>query len=148
MLTTVFIVVAVLLVALGGLLAAGESAMGVLSRQDVIELAIRSRSKRSLTAIADETGAHINAASFVRVVVETTAAVLITIAFMEVFEEWWWVLLCSALIMTVVSFVLVGSSPRAVGRIHARTVLKFVAPLVHTLRVVLGPIVAALVAMG
>ena len=148
MLTTVFIVVAVLLVALGGLLAAGESAMGVLSRQDMIELAIRSRSKRSLTAIAGETGAHINAASFVRVVVETTAAVLITIAFMEVFEEWWWVLLCSALIMTVVSFVLVGSSPRAVGRIHARTVLKFAAPLVHSLRVVLGPIVAALVAMG
>src|SRR5690606_31327478 len=79
---------------------------------------------------------------------ETTAAVLITLAFMSVFEEWWWVLLCSALIMTVVSFVLVGSSPRAVGRVRARGVLRFSAGLVHSLRVVLGPIVAALVAMG
>lgn len=148
MLIPVFIVVAVLLVALGGLLAAAESAMGVLSRQDLLELSTRARAKRSLNTIADETGAHINAASFVRVVVETTAAVLITLAFMEVFEEWWWVLLSAALIMAIVSFVLVGSSPRAVGRIHARTVLKFAAPLVHFLRVVLGPIVAALVAMG
>lgn len=148
MLIPVFIVVAVLLVALGGLLAAAESAMGVLSRQDLLELSTRARAKRSLNAIADETGAHVNAASFVRVVVETTAAVLITLAFMEVFEEWWWVLLSAALIMAIVSFVLVGSSPRAVGRIHARTVLKFAAPLVHFLRVVLGPIVAALVAMG
>src|SRR5690554_4780214 len=144
----VFIVIAVVLVALGGMLAAAESAMGVLSRQDLLELAEKSRAKRSIVAVADETGAHINAASFVRVVVETTAAVLVTLVFVSFFEEWWWVLLCSALIMTIVSFVLVGSSPRAYGRIHPRTVVRFAATLVHALRVVLGPIAGALVAMG
>ncbi|HRN29197.1 MAG TPA: hemolysin family protein [Terrimesophilobacter sp.] len=148
MLIAVFIAAAVLLVALGGWLAAAESATGVLSRQDVLDLAAKSRAKRSLLAIADETGEHINAASFVRVVVETTAAVLITLAFMSVFEEWWWVLLCSAALMTLVSFVLVGASPRAIGRVRARGVLRYSAGLVHTLRVVLGPVVAALVAMG
>lgn len=148
MLIPVFIAAAVMLVALGGWLAAAESAMGVLSRQEMLALAAESRSNRSILAIADETGAHVNAASFVRVIVETTAAVLITLAFAAVFEEWWWVLLCSALLMTVVSFVLVGSSPRAVGRVRSRGVLRFSAGLVHALRVVLGPIVAALVAMG
>jgi len=144
----VFIAAAVILVALGGWLAAAESAMGVMSRQEMLDLAAESRSQRSIRAIAEETGAHINAASFVRVVAETTAAVLITLAFMAVFEEWWWVLLCSAMLMGVVSFVLVGSSPRALGRVRSRGVLRFTASGVHALRVVLGPIVAALVAMG
>lgn len=148
MLIATFIVAAVLLVALGGWLAAAESAMGAMSRQDMLDVAEGSRARRSILAIADETGAHVNAASFVRVIVETTAAVLVTLAFISVFEEWWWALLCSALLMAVVSFVLVGSSPRAVGRVRSRGVLRFSAGLVHGLRAVLGPVVAALVAMG
>jgi CBS domain containing-hemolysin-like protein len=144
----IFISVAVLLVVFGGLLAAADAALGVLSRTDLAELAAHSRSRRSLLAIATDPGAHINALNFMRIVAETTAAVLITLALSSVFTDWWWTLLVSALIMTGASFVLVGSSPRSVGRANARAVMRFAAPIVRSIRVILGPIAAALVAIG
>lgn len=145
---TVFVVIAVVLVVIGGLLAAADSALGALSRADLAEMAAASRSRASLLAIAGDIGAHVNAVNFMRVVAETTAAVLVTLAFTTVFHEWWWTLLASALIMTLVSFVLVGSSPRAFGRVNARPVMRASAWLVHFCRVLLGPIAGALVAIG
>ena len=144
----IFVSVAVLLVALGGWLASADSALGVLSRADLQDLATTSRARKSLLAIAGDISAHVNAINFMRVVSETTAAVLVTLAFAYVFEDWWWALLLSAFIMTVASFVLVGSSPRAIGRVNARPAIQWSAWLVHTSRVVLGPIAAALVAIG
>ena len=73
---------------------------------------------------------------------------MVTLAFASAIEQLWLVLLLSALIMTVVSFVLVGSSPRSVGREHAAGILSFSAPVVHAIRVGLGPLAAALVAIG
>lgn len=148
MLIGIFITVAVLLVSLGGLLAAADSALTVLSRSDLVELAGRSRAKKSILAISHDTGAHINALNFMRIVVETTAAVLVTLVFASTFEQWWLVLLLSALIMTGASFVLVGSSPRSVGRAHSRKVLQVSARLIRGVRVILGPIADALVAIG
>ena len=144
----IFISVAVLLVLFGGLLAAAESALSVLSRTDLVDLAASSRARRSLLPISNDTGAHINALGFMRIVSETTAAVLISLAFAYLFEEWWWALLLSALIMTGASFVLVGSSPRSIGRVHARPILRFSARIVRAIRVFLGPIADALVALG
>lgn len=144
----IFVSVAVLLVIFGGLLAAADAALTVLSRTDLVDLAAHSRSRRSLLAIAADPGAHANSLNFMRVVSETTAAVLVTLAFASIFADWWWALLASALIMTAASFVLVGSSPRSVGRANARPVMRFSAPVVHAARVILGPIAAALVALG
>ncbi|HEX6365091.1 MAG TPA: DUF21 domain-containing protein, partial [Agromyces sp.] len=143
-----FIGAAFVLVAFGGLMAAIDSAIGVTSRADITDLALGSRARRSLLAIADDTGAHINAVNFVRIIAETTAAVLVTLAFASFLDNVWLVLLYSALIMTAVSFVLVGASPRSVGRAHAAGVLRLTAPLVHFLRVLLGPLANALVALG
>jgi CBS domain containing-hemolysin-like protein len=144
----IFVSVAVLLVIFGGLLAAADAALGVLSRNDLLEIADHSRARNALLAIAGDVGAHVNAVNFMRVVAETTAAVLVSLSFAYVFADWWWALLVSALIMTTVSFVLVGSSPRSVGRVHARTIARWSAWVVHAIRVSLGPIAAALVAVG
>ncbi len=143
-----FLAAAIVLVAFGGLMAAVDAAVTSLSRADVAELADSSRSTRSLRAIANDSGAHLNAINFVRVIAETTAAVLVTLVFATAIDELWIALLLSALIMTAVSFVLVGASPRSVGRAHPRQILGFTAPLVHSLRFVLGPIANALVALG
>ena len=148
MLIPLFVTVAVLLVVFGGLLAAADSALTVLGRTELVDLASKSRASRSLIAISNDPGAHINALNFMRIVVETTAAVLVTLVFASLFAEWWWVLLFSALIMTAASFVLVGSSPRSVGRVHARAVMRFSARTVRAIRVLLGPIADALVAFG
>jgi CBS domain containing-hemolysin-like protein len=144
----VFVSVAVLLVAFGGLMAAVDAALASLSRADLQDLAVGSRAAVSVNAIAADVGAHVNAVNFVRVVAETTAAVLITLALSSIFPQWWWVLLLSALTMTIASFVLVGSSPRSVGRVNARVIIRWSAWLVHTLRVLLGPVAAGLVALG
>ncbi|MDO7882189.1 hemolysin family protein [Salinibacterium soli] len=148
MMIGIFIAASVLLVVFGGLLAAADSALSVLSRSDLVDLALTSRARRSLLAISRDTGAHVNALNFMRIVSETTAAVLVTLVFAYFFEEWWWALLLSAAIMTAVSFVIVGSSPRSVGRVHARGVIRFAAPVVRATRVLLGPIADALVAIG
>ena len=143
-----FLVVAAVLIAFGGLLAAADAALSVLSRSDLQDLAATSRARRSLLAIAGDVGAHINALNFMRIVSETTAAVLVSLSFAYTFAEWWWALLFSALIMIAASFVLVGSSPRTVGRTHARVVAKLSAVPVRATRVISGPIADALVAIG
>lgn len=144
----VFIAAAVLLVAFGGLLAAADAALGVLSRTDLVDLAAHRRARRSLLRIAGDVGAHVNALNFMRILSETMAAVLVTLVFASLFADWWWVLLASVLVMTGATFVLVGSSPRSVGRAHARPVIAFAAPIVRFLRVLLGPLADALVALG
>ncbi|GAB3129931.1 hemolysin family protein [Glaciibacter psychrotolerans] len=143
-----FLAAAIVLVAFGGLMAAVDAAVTSLSRADIAEMAETSRSKKSLEAIADDTGAHLNAINFMRIIAETTAAVLVTLFFATAIDELWIALLLAALIMTAVSFVLVGASPRSVGRARPRQLLTFTAPLVHFLRFLLGPIANALVALG
>lgn len=148
MLQALFFIVAFLLVAFGGLMAAVDAALGVQSRGDIADLAETSRAKKSLRSIAEDPGAYLNAISFTRIIAETTAAVLVTLAFEQIFEEWWISLILAALIMTAVSFVLVGVSPRSVGRANSTVLLRLTAPLVRTVRVVLGPIPGGLVALG
>lgn len=143
-----FLAAALVLVGFGGLMAAVDSAIGVSSRADIVEMSIGARAGRSLRAIADDAGAHVNAVNFMRILTETTAAVLVTLAFTFFLDDVWLVLLVSALIMTAVSFVLVGASPRSVGRAHASTVLRLSAPIVRFVRVLLGPLANALVALG
>jgi CBS domain containing-hemolysin-like protein len=143
-----FVAVAVVLVAFGGLMAAVDAALTAQSRADIADLADHSRARTSLLAISNDTGAHLNAISFVRIIAETTAAVLVTLVFATTVSELWIALVLSALIMTAASFVLVGASPRSVGRAHPDVLLRLTAPLVHFLRVLLGPIANALVALG
>ena len=144
-----FFAVAVLLVAFGGLLAAADAALGVVSRGDLVDMAATARSRRSLLAIAADPGTYANAINFMRVVSETTAAVLVTLGLAYALpDEWWLALILAALIMTGVSFVLVGSSPRSVGRAHSRGILSFAAPIIRGVRLLLGPIANALVALG
>jgi len=140
--------VAFILVVLGGLLAASDAALSVLSRADLDQIAERNRSRRAIEAVSDDIGAHVNALNFFRVLAETAAAVLVTVALVRAFESWWVALLVSAAIMTAVSFVLVGSSPRSVGRAHAAQLVRWTGGLVHGIRIVLGPLADLLVLLG
>jgi len=71
---------AALLVAFGGLMAAVDAALGVTSRSDLEEMSQAGRNAAFLRGIADDPAAHANAAGFMRVLSETTAAVLVTVA--------------------------------------------------------------------
>ncbi|WP_285137265.1 hemolysin family protein [Microbacterium sp. lyk4-40-TSB-66] len=142
------LVAAFLLVAFGGLMAAFEAALGVTSRTDLLELGVSGRNARALRRIADDTSAHVTAVSFIRVLAETTAAVLVAAAFMLMFDDIWLAVLAAAVLMTGISFVAVGASPRSVGRQHARGLLTGGAPVVRGMRILLGPLAHGLVAVG
>lgn len=148
-LTISLLAFAIALVGLGGLFAAADAAVMALSRADLTALAEKSRrSARAIRAIEAEPAAHLNAMSFVRVLAETTAAVVITATFAGLFDNLWVTLISAAFAMTAVTFVLVGSSPRTVGSHHPEAVLRFAAPLVRFARVVLGPLAAGLIRLG
>ena len=142
------LVAAGLLVALGGLMAALDAALGVTSRADLLDLSTSGRNGPALARIAADPEAHGNAVVFIRILAETAAAVIVTAAFTIIFDNIWWALLAAAVLMTAVSFVLVGASPRAVGRQHARGLLRGGAPIVRGARIVLGPLAHLLVVLG
>lgn len=147
MTAVLLLVAAVLLVAFGGLMAGIDAAMAVTSRAD-LEAAATGRNAASLRRIAADPDAHLNSVVFIRVLAETAAAVLVTAAFTLLFENLWWAMLAAAVLMTAISFVLVGASPRSVGRRHAKGLLRATAPVIRGVRVSLGPLAHALVALG
>ncbi len=140
---------AVVLLAGGGLLAAADAALGVRSRAELLALAEQSgRRGAAIRAIAEDEVAHVNALSFARVFAETLAAVLITLVLAYSLDELWLELVIATLVMTAVTFALVGSSPRTVGTHHPEAVIRFAAPTVRALRVILGPIATALIRLS
>lgn len=139
---------ALLLVIFGGLMVAIDAALAVTSRADLAELASGGRNARALRRIAADPEAHANAVSFIRVLAETTAAVLVTVAFTILFDNIWWAMLAAAVLMTGISFVAVGASPRSVGRQHARGLLRGAAHVVRAVRVLIGPLAQGLVGFG
>ena len=139
---------AVLLVAFGGLMAAIDAAFGVTSRSDIEEMGAEGRNGSQLVRIAADPDAHVNAVAFIRVLAETAAAVLVTVAFSILIDNIWWAMLAAAVLMTGISFVLVGASPRSFGRHHAEGMLRANARIVRGLRIILGPLAQGLVLLG
>ncbi len=144
----VFVLVALFLVVVGGLLTAINAGLGVVGRNDLIELAATKKKPQALHRLASDLPAHITALRFVRVVVETMAAVLITLAVSLWLGSWWQVLLVSGALLTAVSFVVVGSSPRSVGERNASTMVGLFAGLVRAVRMVVGPLADGLIVLG
>jgi CBS domain containing-hemolysin-like protein len=140
---------AVALMAVGGLLAATDAALGVRSRAELLALADESpRTGRAIRAIAEDEPAHLNALSFARVFAETLSAVLITLVVAYSLHALWLELVLATLVMTATTFVLVGSSPRTVGLHRPDGVIRFAAPTVRGIRVLLGPIAIGLTRFG
>jgi CBS domain containing-hemolysin-like protein len=130
-------------------MAAAEASQSRLSRHRAAELVDEGRRGASALAIVvADSSAYLSAAAFVRVLAESAAAVLITLAVVNSVSDFWPALLISIGSMVVVSFVLVGVSPRTLGRQHADQVSLLTAPVLVLVRRVLGPVARLLVALG
>jgi CBS domain containing-hemolysin-like protein len=130
-------------------MAAAESSQSRLSRHRAAELVEEGRrGSAALAIIVADSSAYLSAAAFVRVLAESAAAVLITLAVVNSVNHFWPALLISIGVMAVVSFVLVGVSPRTLGRQHADRVSLLTAPTLVLLRRVLGPVARMLVTLG
>ena len=96
------VVLAVLLTGLGGFLAAAEAAVSRVSRSRVAELVAEGRpASRSLALVVADSAPYLSVATFLRVISESGAAVMITIVCAGWLHSWWSVLLVAGGVMTV-----------------------------------------------
>ncbi|GAA1145024.1 hemolysin family protein [Ornithinicoccus hortensis] len=147
MFTLILVAIAATLIAF--LLSAADTALSRMSRHRADQLADEERrGSGSLLKVMADTAPYLSVATFVRVVAEATTAVAVTVAVDTVMDSHWQTALVAIAIMSVVSFVVVGVSPRTLGRQHGEKVALMAAPVVHALRLVLGPVAKLLVLFG
>ncbi|MEG9248292.1 hemolysin family protein [Arthrobacter sp. Soc17.1.1.1] len=129
------------------LVTAAEAAFSYLPRQEGEALLAESRTS-SLRRILDAPVAHMHALRFWRVWFEMAGAVAVAILFHDLLDSIWLAGLLATAVMAAIGFVIVGVSPRQLGRMHAPAVVRFTAGLVAFLCAVLGPIPRWLVRIG
>ncbi|MGO1166418.1 MAG: hemolysin family protein [Janibacter sp.] len=106
------------------------------------------RGAAALRAILADSAGPISVIAFLRAIAEASAAVLITLVVEEQVERTWVALIISVGIMVVVTFVLVGVSPRTLGQQHSTRIALVAAPFVIWLRRILGPFARLLVTLS
>ena len=115
--TAALIACAVIVLALGALLSAGESALLGFTRaaaDDLIEEGRRGAAR--VRRLAEHRTRVLGALSVARVAVDMLAAVLITLAASGLVRAWWQVLALALLANIILLGVVVGFSPRTYGR--------------------------------
>jgi CBS domain containing-hemolysin-like protein len=130
-------------------LAAAESALSRTSRIRAAQLLEDQRpGAAALVKVVGDGASYLSVLLFVRVVAEMVTAVMVTIAVVDAVAETWRRVLIATGVMVVVSFALVGVSPRTIGVQHSTGVSLVAAPVALWLRRVLGPVSRLLVALA
>ncbi len=146
---TQLVIAALLSIGVAFLLSLAEAGLTRISRHRAQELVEEGRrSARAVLRIVEDSAPYLAVTTFVRVAAEATATVLITVAVDAVVADLWETAVIAIGIMILVSFVLVGVSPRTLGQQHAETVALWAATPISMLRTVLGPVARLLVLLG
>lgn len=139
MITALLIVVTLALLAVAFVLTATESAFTYLPRHEA-EKASQANGRTSLRRIVEDPRPYMHALRFVRILCESLVSVTLTVMFLR-FVPWVWLaVVCAVLIATVLGFVVIGVSPRHVGRAHPLAVVSKTSGLLRLLTGLLGPI--------
>ncbi|SPT52494.1 Magnesium and cobalt efflux protein CorC [Actinomyces bovis] len=121
---------ALLALGLGAVLSAAEAALSRTTRaaaDDLVEAG--RRGAQQVRALAERRGEVLGAVSSVRVAIDMCAAVCLTLAVAGVVESWWLILLLALALNALVLGVVVGLSPRSIGRRNPDATLLVLAPL-------------------
>lgn len=146
---TGLIVGAVLAVVAAFVLTLVDAAIGSASRVGAEQAESEGRrGAAALRAILADSAGPISVIAFLRAIAEASAAVLITLVVVDQVERTWVALVVSAAIMVVVTFVLVGVSPRTLGQQHSAGIALAAAPFVIWTRRILGPFARLLVSVS
>lgn len=146
---TTLILAAIVSILIAFLLALAEAAIWRMSRVRAQELLDERRpGAAALVTIVGDSAAYLSVTAFLRIVAEATTAVLITLGAVDLVDGFWKPLLIAIGVMALVSFVIVGVSPRTLGRQHSDRVALVASPFIVWLRRVLGPVARVLVALG
>ncbi|PXX60300.1 CBS domain containing-hemolysin-like protein [Nocardia tenerifensis] len=142
------IVLAVLLVPVGGLFAGIDSALNTISpaRVDDLVRADRPGAVRLTTIVADR-ARYVNLMVLLRILCEIGATVLLAAGLITIWEDDW-ALLVTALVMVLVSYVVIGVGPRTLGRQHAYSIALAAAVPLQFIGALLGPLSRLLILLG
>ncbi|SHG51339.1 Hemolysin, contains CBS domains [Jatrophihabitans endophyticus] len=143
------LVVAILLVPIGGLFACVDSALARVSKARVDEF-VREEvgGAKALAAIVADRPRYTNLLLMLRVACELTATVLVAIAARTVFGTRWPVALLVVVVMIVISYAVIGVGPRTLGLQHVNRVALTSAPAVRLLGRMFNPLAALLTLFG
>ena len=143
------LVVAVVLVLLGGVFAAADAAVSTVSRARADGLVrLGSTGARQLSLVVDERRRHINLLLLLRMSCELTSTVLVTVVCLRWINPDGLAVAVAAVVMVVVSYVLIGVGPRTIGRQHPYRVGLLLAGPVRVLGTILGPLSKLLIVVG
>lgn len=140
-------VMGIVFMAIAALLSAIESALNFFPRHDAETVAAHARGTSLLKILADPM-AHLNALRFWRVWSEMAAAIAVALFLVRLMDNEWLAGLVATAVMAVLGFVMVGVSPRRLGRLYASALVGRTAWLVHFLTRILGPVPHWLIRVG
>ncbi|MDO8308262.1 MAG: hemolysin family protein [Actinomycetota bacterium] len=148
------VIVAAILIVLGGLLVMAETAIGRVSRSHVEEgrRDDEKRIKRLLAVIADRPR-YVNVLLFLSTIASVTATVLVGYVCVDALstQGGWssgWALVLAVAIMVTVSYVVLGVAARTLGRQHAEAIALSAAGPARFLAALLGPVTTLLIHVG
>ncbi|MFI6326175.1 hemolysin family protein [Nonomuraea sp. NPDC050556] len=140
---------AIALVVIGGLIASAETALTRISRVRAEEFVREGRrGALRLQAIVADPPRYLNLLLLLRLSCELVATVIATLLFIDLLGDQGWAYAAAAAVMIVVSYVIVGVSPRTLGRQHAEPIALASAPLVYGLTRIFGPLPKLLILLG
>ncbi|MEU3162864.1 hemolysin family protein [Streptosporangium sp. NPDC006930] len=140
---------AVVLVVVGGLIASAETALTRISRVRAEEFCREGRrGAERLQAIVADPPRYLNLLLLLRLSCELVATVIATLLFIDWLGDRGGAYAAAAVVMIVISYVIVGVSPRTLGRQHAEPIALASAPLVYGLTRIFGPLPKLLILLG
>ncbi|GAA0400861.1 membrane protein [Acrocarpospora corrugata] len=140
---------AVALIVTGGLLASAETALTRISRVRAEEFVKEGRrGALRLQAIVADPPRYLNLLLLLRLSCELAATVIATLLVIDWLGDTGRAYAVAAVIMILVSYVIVGVSPRTLGRQHAEPVALASAPVVYGLTRIFGPLPKLLILLG
>ncbi|RGA07043.1 HlyC/CorC family transporter [Microbispora triticiradicis] len=144
-----WLVSAVVLIVVGGLLASAETALTRISRVRAEEFVKEARrgAVRLQTIVADPPR-YLNLVLLLRLSCELVATVIATLLFIDWLGDRGQAYAGAAVAMILVSYVIVGVMPRTLGRQHAEPVALASAPVVYGLTKIFGPLPELLILLG
>ncbi|GLW08606.1 hypothetical protein Misp01_37360 [Microtetraspora sp. NBRC 13810] len=140
---------AVVLVVIGGLIASAETALARISRVRAEEFVREGRrGAQRLQAIVADPPRYLNLVLLLRVSCELVSTVIATLLFIDWLGDKGWAYTAAAATMILVCYVIVGVSPRTLGRQHAEPIALASAPVVYGLTRIFGPLPRLLILLG
>lgn len=144
-----WLISAVALIIGGGLLASAETALTRISRVRAEEFVKDGRrGANRLQAIVADPPRYLNLLLLLRVSCELGATVIATLLFIDWLGDTGQAYTAAAVSMIVIAYVIVGVSPRTLGRQHAEHIALAGAPVVYGLTRILGPLPTLLILLG